>query len=334
MPPTARAGAGYGYQPQPGPQPAADGPATQVLPPYPGGPAPAHAPYPGHPGHPGPADQPPPGFRPPPAFPPPAGHGLDLPGQYQDDADEDRPRRRAPLLIGAGLVLLLAIGGGAVLATQDSGASKPTAKAAPPTGAGSARPSPSGGGPADGGVPAGPGSAASPSTSASAGASASASPSAGANAQSEATALDALLTKGESAKAPIGSAVAQVDSCPAKADVDSAAQVFDSGAQQRDQLLATLTTLNVADVPGGADAVASLKTAWQTSADIDRAYAAWARSVSAGGCGGSAHAPDTPDKQKADQLNPQATQAKQDFVAKWNALAPAYGLASRTWDRI
>jgi hypothetical protein len=125
-----------------------------------------------------------------------------------------------------------------------------------------------------------------------------------------------------------------VESCPAKTDIDSAAQTFNSGAQQRDQLLTALGKLNLADVPGGADAAASLKTAWQESGDIDRAYAAWARTVSAQGCGGNKTAPDTADKQRADQLNPQATQAKKDFVTKWSALAGTYGLTAPTWDRI
>ncbi|MGF1432583.1 hypothetical protein ACQRUO_39580, partial [Kitasatospora sp. LaBMicrA B282] len=169
---------------------------------------------------------------------------------------------------------------------------------------------------------------------ASASASASASSSAGPNAQAEAQALDGLLARGESAKAPIGSAVAQVDSCPAAADITSAAQTFDSAAQQRDALLGELAKLNLADLPGGADAAATLKTAWQDSAGIDRSYAAWARTVATQGCGSSKTAPTTADKQKADALNPQATQAKQDFVAKWNPIASTYNLTNRTWDRI
>ncbi|MCC9311058.1 hypothetical protein LN042_28990 [Kitasatospora sp. RB6PN24] len=326
---------GYGYPP---PRAQAHPPTAPLVPPPPGAPG-GHGYPPGTPseaptallppvaaGHPVPAGHS--GYPPPPQAPP--GGGLDLPGRYEEDPDdEDRPaRRRTPLLVGAGLVLLLAVGGGVVLATQHTGSGSPTVKAAAPPTTGAAAPSASGA-PASGPPAAGdsPGAGASDSTSASASAG-------GPNAQSEAQALDALLTQGEAAKAPIGSAVAQVESCPAKADVDAAAQAFSSGADQRDKLVAQLGALNVADIPGGADAVQSLKSAWQTSADIDRAYAAWAQSVSASGCGGSGQAPDTADKQKADQLNPQATQEKKDFVAKWNALAGTYGLAGRTWDRI
>ncbi|MFE9427930.1 hypothetical protein ACFYNO_33810 [Kitasatospora sp. NPDC006697] len=346
QPPGPPAPAGYGFPPPQGPGAAAP---TQSLPPVRAPlakqPGPFQQPAPGYPPQPAPGYSGPPGYQPAPGYPPqrpqqpgpfqqpPAGYpqpggGLDLPGRYEEDEydeDEDRPARRAPLLIGAGLVLLLAVGGGAVVAMQNSGSDKAAGKPAPPAATSpAAQPSASAAAPSGGPASGSP----------SAPASASASAGAGPNAQNEAKSLDDLLNRGESAKAPIGSAVAKVASCPAKADIDSAAQVFDSGAQQRDQLLADLGQLNLADVPGGADAVQSLKSAWQTSADIDRAYAAWARSVSASGCGGGKTAPSTPDKQKADQLNPQATQAKQDFVAKWNALAGSYGLASRTWDRI
>lgn len=228
------------------------------------------------------------------------------------------------MLLGLALLLLLGIGTGLAL-QNDSGTAQ--AKAAPP----STSPQPSASAPASADASSTTGS---PSTAASPSASASASGSAGPNAQVEAKALDDLLSRGESAKAPIGSAVAKVESCPAKADIESAAQTFDAGASQRDQLIADLGKLNLADLPGGADAAAGLKTAWQQSGDIDRAYAAWARTVSAQGCGGGRTAPNTPDKQHADDLNPQATQAKKDFVGKWNVIAGSYGLTARTWDRI
>ncbi|MFD0572778.1 hypothetical protein ACFQ0T_30550 [Kitasatospora gansuensis] len=83
----------------------------------------------------------------------------------------------------------------------------------------------------------------------------------------------------------------------------------------------------------GVEAVALLKTAWQTSGDIDRAYAAWARGVGSQGCSNGS-APGGADLKRANELNPQATQAKKDFVAKWNSLANTFGLTARTWDRI
>ncbi|MFF0391431.1 hypothetical protein ACFYS8_22525 [Kitasatospora sp. NPDC004615] len=246
-------------------------------------------------------------------------------GQEPDfDYEEDPRRRRTPVLIGAAVALLLVIGVGVVWAVKnsDSGTSSESkgGNSAPthdPSQGGTGGASPSASAPNTAGP--------SPSGSASA--------SAGPDAATEAKALDALLTKGENAKAPIGNAVAKVRSCPPKTEIDNAAKVFDTGAQQRDQLIAELAQLHTDNLPGGADAAAKLKDAWQASGDIDRAYAAWARTVSSQGCANNT-APSTADLTRANDLNPQATQSKKDFVAKWKPIADTYGLTARTWDRI
>ncbi|MQS12011.1 hypothetical protein F7Q99_06805 [Streptomyces kaniharaensis] len=305
--------------PQVAPQPP---PAPPTVPP----PAPPASPFPAH----ATAQAPGPGYQYPPQPPYPA--QPDYPTGYEDlDDDQDRSNnRKAPLLIGFALLMVLAIGGGLLMAVKDDD-KKDQAAPAPPAATTAAAPS---GNPQP--APAPTGSAAAPSATspdpASAGAGASPTATAGPGAKTQAAALDELLTQGENAKAPIGSAVAKVSSCPAKTDIDSAAQVFDNGAKQRDELLRKLSALTTTDVPGGADAVQSLKSAWQLSADIDRAYAAWARAVATQGCSG--RAPTTPDKKHADELNPQATQAKTDFVGKWKPIADAFGLTPRTQDRI
>ncbi|MFJ2778534.1 hypothetical protein [Kitasatospora sp. NPDC087315] len=359
--PTARGGAGgwvRGPQQQPAPPAATPPPAAPpAAPPQPAGPypgpvgggydaptAPLHLgatpPATGFPGHAAPQASGGYGYPQPPAPPagppqPPYGYGPypgqpqpDYPAGYEDLDDEDSGRnKRAPLLIGFALLVVLALGGGLFWAVRDDGSTKD--QAAPPaatdtTPAGNP-PAPAPGGAAT--TPPGPtdSASASPGASPTAGA-------AGPGAQAQAKALDDLLAQGESAKAPIGSAVAKVSSCPSKADIESAAQVFDTGAKQRDELLRKLGALTVTDLPGGADATQSLKSAWQLSADIDRAYASWARTVAAQGCSGTA--PATADKKHADELNPQATQAKKDFVTKWKAIADTFGLTPRTQDRI
>ncbi|MGW1177190.1 hypothetical protein ACWD4P_26170 [Kitasatospora sp. NPDC002543] len=265
------------------------------------------------------------GAQPPYGTPGPYGAQPDRPAGYEED--EDRPtNRKAPLLIGFAVLLVLAIGGGLLFAVQGGddkdGQAAPAPASAPATGADNPPPAPAPTG-ADG------------APSAAASASGAPSPTAtgpGPTARTQAQALDGLLSEGENAKAPIGNAVAKVTSCPPKADIEAAAQVFDSGASQRAGLLAKLSQLSVTDVPGGADAVNSLKSAWQLSADIDKAYASWARAVATQGCTG--RAPATPDKKHADELNPQATQAKTDFMNKWNPIAKNYGLTPRTQDRI
>ncbi|MFD5463525.1 hypothetical protein ACFWIQ_11985 [Kitasatospora sp. NPDC127059] len=304
--------------PQGGPLP---GPGYVYPPPPQAGPYPQGDPQAPHPrggyGYP----PPPPPYPAQPAQPDyPTAH----PGGRADD--EDRPaNRKAPLLIGFAVLLVLAVGGGLLYATQGGGKNDqaaPAPSAATATGSGNPQPAP-----APTGTDAAPSGAATPSDSPSPSAT-----TAGPNAKAQAQALDALLTEGGNARTQIGNAVAKVSSCPAKADIDSAVQVFDSGAKQRDGLLAKLAKLSVTDLPGGADAVNSLKSAWQLSADIDRAYASWGRAVATQGCSGTA--PSTADKKHADELNPQATQAKNDFLTKWKPIATTYGLTSPTSDRI
>ncbi|MER5637162.1 hypothetical protein ABT095_09405 [Kitasatospora sp. NPDC002227] len=345
FPPAAGApaapGGGYGFPPA---DPAGDFPLaapnsaaapTSVLPPVPGGPQ-----------GPGQGGRPPyPGFQPPGAPAPrfgqqqfpnqPGGqfpsYAQQQPGsygqysQYEDLSTDPEPRgggNRKVLLAALGAVVVLLAGAGAVWAMQgddkNAAAAAPAHSSAPAPAPQSASSAPAGQAPADPGS--GPPTAASTA------------PGAGPDAAAQAKALDDLLAQGENAKAPIGNAVAQVRSCTA-GSAAAAVKVLDAGATQRDQLVASLAKLSVSDLPGGADLSQLLKTAWQRSAEVDRAYAAWARTVASQGCA-NGKAPVTADLQRTTDLNPQATQAKQAFVAKWNPLAGSLGLTPRTDDRI
>jgi hypothetical protein len=309
-----------GFPPPPAAFPSAPGSAPSAFPPqaFPphAFPPPAPSAFPAAPGG-APGPVPGPGPNPGP------GLGYPRPAEYEELApyEEERPRSRTPLFVAVGVVLAIVVGAGAVwLLTDSPGGSKNQAQPGPAISAPvTAAPSPAPGA-TDSAAP-GP----SPS--------ASASDSAGADAAAQAKSLDDLLSRGENAKAPIGNAVAKVHSCPSKSEIDSAVQVFETGAAQRDQLIADLAKLDLGRLPGGADAAQTLHSAWQQSGDIDRAYAAWARTVGSSGCTNGA-APDTDDLKRANDLNPQATRTKQDFVTKWNSMAGRYNLPSRTWDRI
>ncbi|MGE7434809.1 hypothetical protein [Kitasatospora sp. NPDC001175] len=323
-PPPAQAA----FPPPPGAAPAQSAfpPAQSAFPPPPGT-APAQSAFPpaqsAFPPPPGTAS----GLVPGPGPVPVPGGGFPPSAEYEELApyEEDRPRGRTPLFVAVGVVLAITVGVGAFWLLDGSGdGSKSQAQPAPAASA----PAPAASQPASAGTDpsaSGASSSASPSASASDGE--------GPNAAAQAKTLDDLLGRGEGAKAPIGNAVAKVNSCPSKSEIDSAVKVFEDGAAQRDQLIADLAKLDLGQLPGGADAAQTLRSAWQQSGDIDRAYAAWARTVGSRGCSSGA-APDTDDLKRANDLNPQATRTKQDFVAKWNSMAGRYSLPTRTWDRI
>ncbi|KQV05697.1 hypothetical protein [Kitasatospora sp. Root107] len=313
------------------------GPVTPPRPPFGGPPAPPSgygfpppAPVGGFPGaQPPQPHQPPLPHQQPGAFPGPQPTGT-FPGYQQpapqrpypeyEEVPQHEPRRRVPLLVAIGVVLVVVVGVGVAWAVRNGDEPSnqaTTAATAPP-----AAPQPA---PAQSTPAAPPSGGNSPSPSAGS--------SNGPQAEAQAKALDALLARGEDAKAPIGNAVAKVNSCPGKAEITSAVEIFETGATQRDQLVADLAKLDFGDLPAGVEAVALLKTAWQTSGDVDRAYAAWARTVGSQGCTNGS-APTGADLKRANELNPQASQAKKDFVAKWNSLANTFGLTARTWDRI
>ncbi|BFV59537.1 hypothetical protein KCMC57_up46410 [Kitasatospora sp. CMC57] len=328
-----------GYQP---PQPGAVGDHGPPLGARP------YLPQPGQAAPPPPFSPPPTGYGFPPTAPPggfPGGFAGPQPPQFQqpqpqqqtgsfpgyqqqapqhpypeyEELPQHEPRRRVPLLVAIGVVLLVVVGVGVAWAVRND---EPSGQAAPGPAVSSGAPQAA---PAQSTPAAPPSAGTSPSPSAGS--------SNGPQAAAQAKALDELLTRGEGAKAPIGNAVAKVNSCPGKPEIAGAVEVFETGATQRDQLVAELAKLDFADLPAGAEAVALLKTAWQTSGDIDRAYAAWARTVGSQGCSNGS-APGGADLKRANELNPQATQAKKDFVAKWNSLASTFGLTARTWDRI
>ncbi|MFJ6214825.1 hypothetical protein ACIQGZ_16045 [Streptomyces sp. NPDC092296] len=341
---------GYGY-PQPGPyagpppaatyrpgppgpgqapgldrQPPAEPPTTTYRPgppSAPAGPPPAPTQTPGY-GYPqpGPYAGPPPGY----GYPqqsyggPPPGYGYPPPAE--PEAGEPPRRSRTPLVVTVVVLVAAMLGGGLVWQLvgrpDDSGkaAAGPSATAPqPPPDPQSAPPQ-------------------SPSPDDSTDAEDSASPSADpAAAEQQAKALDALLTSNAGARQQVGNAVATVESCPEAGALQNAAKVFPQAAAQREQLIGRLDRLDLSALDGGPDAAQLLRTAWQQSADADRAYAKWADSVVSGGCPDGS-APRTADRNRGDSISGQATRSKQSFVTAWNPIANRYGLASRTGDGI
>lgn len=267
----------------------------------------------------------PPGYGPGYGYPQPSpSHGAPQPGYGYPPpaAPEPSPRRggRAALLVALVVVVAGGLGGGLVWALNIGGSGAADRTAGPTPGlsrSSGVQPPPSEGGDA------------SPTPSAPA-----SSPAADqAAARRQAKALDSLLDRNSGARRQVGNAVATVESCPDAASMQSAAQIFQQAAQQREQLIGELGTLDLSAVDGGAAAARLLRDAWQQSADADRAYGGWAQSVIRSGCPNGI-APRTADRDRADTISGQATRSKQSFVLTWNPIANRYGLAARTGDGI
>ncbi|AXI77333.1 hypothetical protein C7M71_007645 [Peterkaempfera bronchialis] len=252
-------------------------------------------------------------------YPPAPGYGYPPPPVPGPVPVAERRGGRTALLVVLVVLLAAGLGGGLVWALSGG---KPGTTATPPSTA------------APGGdATAAPPPPSEPDAPQSSGA-ASDSPSADQDAAGrQAKALDDLLTRNSGARQQVGNAVATVQSCPDSASMRSAAKVFEQAATQREQLIGELDSLDLGALDGGQDAAQLLRTAWQQSADADRAYGRWADAVIADGCPDGT-APRTSDREQGDAISGRASKSKQSFVIRWNPIANRYGLASRTGDGI
>lgn len=143
-------------------------------------------------------------------------------------------------------------------------------------------------------------------------------------AAAQAEALDDLLDGNTGRRSGVAEAVRWMTECTG---LSSARQVFTEAAEGREELVRQLDGLSLDALPDGL--ASSLRTAWESSAEADWAYAQVVDDVS-GGC--------TPDRvtgsgawTDAAEASADATQAKQDFVTAWNPLAQQYGLTTLAW---
>lgn len=311
---------GEGIPAQGGPyggQPAADpAPATQYLPPYPGG-APQQgyqdqshayptqampqqaAPSPGYP--PQPQQQAYPAYQPP---------AQEYPQAQEYPPAEEYPGTQAPTRQGGGRSSgKLVIGGvvagcvaaGILVAVLMSGDDEEpgNGKQAAPVATGATT----------GAAPTASGSVAS-----------AVSPEAKAQAQALS---DLLGTANDSRQAVIG-AVGSVQKCD---KLPESQQALTEAAGKRRDLQAKLAKLKADQLPSGQQLVDQLNQAWQASATADDEYAAWAGDSQAG-C--DPKKLDNQHYKNAVQASGTATTAKKQAAGLWNAVAGQTGLPTRT----
>ncbi|MGA5314840.1 hypothetical protein ACPCTK_12045 [Streptomyces pseudogriseolus] len=140
----------------------------------------------------------------------------------------------------------------------------------------------------------------------------------------QADALDELLADNTGRRSGVAEAVQWMTQCT---KLSSARQVFTDAAEGREELVRRLDELTLDALPAGT--ASSLRTAWESSAEADWAYAQVVDDVS-GGC--------TPGRvtgsgawTDAAEASADATQAKKDFVDAWNPIARRHGLTTLAW---
>jgi hypothetical protein len=87
-------------------------------------------------------------------------------------------------------------------------------------------------------------------------------------------------------------------------------------------------------VPGGAQLIAALTSAWQASRASDSSYAAWAGDLLQSGCTPGQSSQGDPNWQAAQTSDAQATSAKTQSAALWAPIATAYNLPQYTYSQL
>ncbi|WP_346767930.1 hypothetical protein [Streptomyces sp. 196(2019)] len=147
-------------------------------------------------------------------------------------------------------------------------------------------------------------------------------------AKPQAEALDKLLADSNNSRASVISAVEKIKSCT---DLDTADADLKGAAQQRRDLVTRLDALTLDELPQHEALNSSLTRAWKASAAADDHYAAWARQAkkSKSVCK-DGKARSTKETARANRQSGEATKAKKEAAALWNAIAEKYGLTKHT----
>jgi hypothetical protein len=149
-------------------------------------------------------------------------------------------------------------------------------------------------------------------------------------ARPQAVQLDKLLADSNDSRASVIKAVEDIKGCR---NLDQAASDLRDAARQREELVTRLQDLKVDQLPDNARLTAALTKAWKSSADADNSYAAWAGDVDRDKdkCKDDKDGKGKNSKNFADgnKASGDATKAKEQAAALWNAIAVKYGLTQR-----
>jgi hypothetical protein len=140
---------------------------------------------------------------------------------------------------------------------------------------------------------------------------------------SQAAEITRLLSPGPSERSALQSSVdvvqQSVDSGSCSAGVPGAVTEIGTIANDRAVLLSQLSSVSLSAIPNGSLALSDLKSAWQISGRIDRAFEQWASEEESNDC--SVSDSDIPSYQATATLDPISTSMKARFVSIWNPIA-------------
>jgi hypothetical protein len=242
--------------------------------------------------------------QPAPYQPPPYQPGQGQPGpDYYQPPPGPRPRRsRLTWVIASAAVVILAVGAIAFLA-------------------GRAHPHPN-----TGSVNAAASSAASSQANTSAAGTATASATSTPTQAPDAPAMTALgsdLARSASARPAVTAAIANVQNCsesPASGEA-----TIQQAINTRQDILQSLSSLSVSDLPNGPQLISAFTSAMQNSLAADNDYHAWMADLVSSGSSCGANAGQDANYAAAASADSASTAAKTTFVGLWNPLAPQYG---------
>jgi hypothetical protein len=121
--------------------------------------------------------------------------------------------------------------------------------------------------------------------------------------------------------------VASIQNC--SDDPQAATTSLSNAIATRQQVVHTLQTLPVAELPNGTAMSNALTTALNDSAAADQSFRSWLAGITAhGGCTGQA--PTDANYAAGERSSTSADQAKQTFASLWNPIAATYGLPKVT----
>ncbi|MGI5398238.1 hypothetical protein ACQEVG_02030 [Streptomyces sp. CA-135486] len=150
-------------------------------------------------------------------------------------------------------------------------------------------------------------------------------------AKAQAEALDKLLADSNNSRGAVIRSVESIKQCE---NLDQASADLTGAANQRRGLVTRLEGLTVDKLTGHAELTSALTKAWQASASADDHYAAWAQQVKdKKGCKGG-KARNTGQTAQANRASGEATKAKREASALWNAIARKYELTERRADQL